>query len=200
MIALVDYGAGNLFSCKNALGFLGADFKITKEKEDLLNASGIILPGVGAFKKAMESLEESGLIDVILQCSRSKPLLGICLGMQMLFEESKEFETTKGLGILKGNVTKINGNGLKIPHMGWNDLKKEMDSPLTQGVPPNPYVYFVHSFKANALDENIIYSTEYGEKIPALVGNGMSFGAQFHPEKSAKDGLIILDNFVKLCR
>ncbi len=200
MIALIDYGAGNLFSVKNALDYLEADVIVTNKKEDLLAADGLILPGVGAFAQAMENLEASGLINTILQCTKEKPFLGICLGMQMLFEKSYEFGETDGLGLLKGTITKIERDNLKVPHMGWNILIENKKSPLIEGIEENPYVYFVHSFQANPLDEDVIYYTDYGGKIPALVGNGNVFGAQFHPEKSADPGLKMLENFVNLCR
>ncbi len=200
MIALIDYGAGNLFSVKNALDFLGADVVVTKNKAELENASGLILPGVGAFKQSMQNLEESGLIETLLSSTQKKPLLGICLGMQMLFEESHEFDITKGLGLLNGSVTKINSNGLKIPHMGWNSLKKNKECALTNGIEDSPYVYFVHSYKANALPEDVVYYTEYGEKLPALVSKGYVYGAQYHPEKSSAVGLKMLSNFIKLCK
>ncbi len=199
MIALIDYGAGNLFSVKNALDYLNVNVKATKNIEDIKKASGIILPGVGAFKQAMDNLKESGLVDVILSEAKKKPFLGICLGMQMLFEESHEFEVAKGLGLLEGTVTKIEANDLKIPHMGWNSLKKNKDCPLTNGIPNNSFVYFVHSFKANALTEDVVYYSQYGESIPALVSKGNIFGAQFHPEKSSEVGLKMLENFVALC-
>ncbi len=199
MIALIDYGAGNLFSVKNALDYLKIDVKVTKEKKDIENASGIILPGVGAFGKAMESLENSGLIDTILKNTEKKPLLGICLGMQMLFEESHEFGKAKGLGFLKGEVVKLEAKDLKIPHMGWNSLEKNKDCPLTKGLGQEPYVYFVHSYKANALPEDVVYYSHYGEKVPALVSKNLVFGAQFHPEKSSDMGLKILKNFTDLC-
>ncbi len=199
MIALIDYGAGNLFSVKNALDYLNADVKVTKTVEDIEKASGIILPGVGAFKQSMDNLRKSGLVDVIMSEAKKKPFLGICLGMQMLFEESHEFEVAKGLGLLEGTVSKIDSQGLKIPHMGWNNLTKNKDCPLIEGIPDNSFVYFVHSYKANALNEDVVYYSQYGEPIPALVSKGNIFGAQFHPEKSSDVGLKMLENFIKLC-
>ena len=199
MIALIDYGAGNLFSVKNALEYLNVDLKVTSDKKDIENADGLILPGVGAFKQAMENLNDSGLVDTIIESTAKKPLLGICLGMQMLFEESHEFGVSKGLGLLEGTITKIEAVDLKIPHMGWNSLIKNKECAMTKEIEDNPFVYFVHSYKANAKPEDVVYYSKYGENIPALVSKGNIFGAQFHPEKSAETGLKMLENFVSLC-
>lgn len=199
MIAIVDYGAGNIFSVKNALDYLGFENKLTNKTQDLINADAVILPGVGAFPWAMEKLKESGLVDTIKDQSKIKPFLGICLGMQLLFEKSYEFEECDGLGLLKGKVDKIDEPNLVIPHMGWNKLVYNHDCPLFNGLTNDEYVYFVHSYKAFCNDENLYAYCEYGDKVPALVSDGkFIFGAQFHPEKSGKTGLKILENFAKL--
>lgn len=198
MIAIVDYGAGNLFSVKNALDFIGADNIITKEISDLENCDGIILPGVGAFGNAMKMLENSGLVSTIKELSRHKPLLGICLGMQLLFENGYEFGETDGMGLIKGKVDSIVAEGLNIPHMGWNRLKKLNDCPLMNGISDDAYVYFVHSFQAYCDEKNVSAFCEYGGNIPALVFSGNVYGAQFHPEKSGEVGLKILKNFITL--
>lgn len=200
MIAIIDYGAGNIFSVKNALDFLGVENKLTNKKEDLISADGIILPGVGAFPHAMEQLNASGLVDTIKEQAKVKPLLGICLGMQMLFEKGFEFEECEGLGLIKGYVDKIEEPDLVIPHMGWNKLEINHDCPLFEGLTDNEYVYFVHSYKAFCEDENLCAYSTYGDKVTALVSDGKYvFGSQFHPEKSGKTGLKILKNFVKMC-
>ena len=196
MIAIIDYGAGNIFSVKNALDYLGFENKLTSDKDDLIKADALILPGVGAFPEAMKMLGNSGLIDVIKEEAKKKPLLGICLGMQMLFEKSFEFEETEGLGLIGGKVDKIVAPGYIIPHMGWNKLEKLNDCPLMNGLGDNEYVYFVHSFQAYCDDANIAAYCEYPDKVPALVTDGkFVYGAQFHPEKSGSTGLQILKNF-----
>ncbi len=198
MIAIVDYGAGNLFSVKNALDFIGVDNMFTKNKKDIENADSIILPGVGAFPAAMKMLKNSGLTETIIEQSKLKPTLGICLGMQMLFEKAYEFEECDGLGLINGYVDKIKDTGLCLPHMGWNKLEILNDCPLTNGLGKNEYVYFVHTFQAFCNDKNISTYCEYGDKIPALVFNKNVYGAQFHPEKSGETGLKILKNFSEL--
>lgn len=196
MIAIVDYGAGNIFSVKNALDYLKLDNMLTNDKNEIEKADAIILPGVGAFPSAMTKLANTGLIDTLKEQAGKKPFLGICLGMQMLFEKGYEFEEADGLGLIKGKVDKINAPGYIIPHMGWNKLEKLNDCPLMNGLSDNEYVYFVHSFQAYCNDENISAYCEYPDKIPALVFDGKYvFGAQFHPEKSGKTGLQILKNF-----
>lgn len=198
MIAVIDYKAGNIFSVKNALDFLGCENKITDSAEDIKNADGIILPGVGAFPHAMKMLTQSGLLETVISEAKKKPFLGICLGMQMLFEKSFEFEECVGLGLIKGYVDKIPDEGLVIPHMGWNKLEVQHECPLFEGLSDNEYVYFVHSYKAFCNDENLYAYCEYGGKVPALVSDGKTvFGAQFHPEKSGETGLKMLKNFVK---
>lgn len=199
MIAVIDYGAGNIFSVKNALDFIGYENRLTDKKEDIENAYAIILPGVGAFPWAMEKLKESGLVDTIKDQSKKKPFLGICLGMQLLFEKSYEFEECSGLGLLKGKVDRIDEPDLVIPHMGWNKLVYNHDCPLFDGLTDDEYVYFVHSYKAFCDDKNLYAYCEYGNIVPALVSDGRYiYGAQFHPEKSGKTGLKLLENFAGL--
>lgn len=196
MIAVIDYGAGNIFSVKNALDYLGFDSVLTGKKEDIENADAIILPGVGAYPAAMKMLEKSGLIDTIKEQAYKKPFLGICLGMQLLFEKGYEFEECDGLGLIPGSVKKMEEKDLIIPHMGWNKLEILNECPLVSGLSEDSFVYFVHSYKAECKDENICAYSEYGGRVPALVFNGNTiFGAQFHPEKSGETGLKILKNF-----
>ncbi|MBQ5614752.1 MAG: imidazole glycerol phosphate synthase subunit HisH [Peptococcaceae bacterium] len=199
MIHIIDYGAGNLFSVQNALNYLQIENKITANPADLADADGIILPGVGAFRDAMKMLNESGFTEAIkVQAAAGKPILGICLGMQMLFEKGYEFGETDGLGLIPGNVVLIDGGGLKIPHMGWNDLTVLNDCPLSADVADGDYVYYVHSYRADTSDEYISCYTMYNEKIPGLVYRDNVYGAQFHPEKSGQVGMNILKNFAKL--
>lgn len=199
MIAIVDYGAGNIFSVKNALDYLGLDCKLTSDKDEIKAADAVILPGVGAFPAAMAMLEKSGLIDTIKEEAAKKPLLGICLGMQMLFEKGYEFEECDGLGLIKGSVRYMDEPDLIIPHMGWNKLEKLNNCPLLENIGDDEYVYFVHSYKAECADENIAAYSEYGGRVPALVFDGkFVYGAQFHPEKSGDTGLKILKNFSSL--
>ncbi len=196
MIAVIDYGAGNIFSVKNALDYLGMENVLTSKKEDIENADALILPGVGAFPSAMNMLEKSGLIDTIKTQAKKKPFLGICLGMQLLFDKGYEFEECGGLGLISGSVKKIDEPELIIPHMGWNKLEIQNDCPLLSGLDEESYVYFVHSYKAECGDENIAAFSSYGGKVPALVFDGNTvYGAQFHPEKSGSTGLQILKNF-----
>ena len=199
MIAIVDYGAGNLFSVKNALDYLHIENKITDNPADLASADEIILPGVGAFRDAMTMLNNSGFTEAIKeQAAAGKPLLGICLGMQMLFEKGYEFGETDGLGLIPGCVQLIDGGGLKIPHMGWNDLTVLHDCALSADVQDGDYVYFVHSYRAETSDAYISCYATYNEKIPGLVFRDNVYGAQFHPEKSGQVGMQILKNFAKL--
>ena len=196
MTAIIDYGAGNLFSVKNALDYLGIENKVTKNAEDLRAADRLILPGVGAFPDAMRMLGESGLVEVIKKEVQKKPLLGICLGMQMLFEKGYEFEETEGLGLIKGSVKLMTPENLPIPHIGWNEL--ELNKPCKLLEKGGEYVYFVHSYAADCPSENVAAYCDYGMKIPALVFNGNVYGAQFHPEKSGEAGLEMLRKFAKL--
>lgn len=201
MIAVIDYGAGNIFSVKNALDYLGMESVLTSSAEDIKNADALILPGVGAFPAAMKMLEKSGLIETIKTEAKKKPFLGICLGMQLLFEKGYEFEECGGLGLIGGSVRKMEEKDLIIPHMGWNRLEILNDCPLVLGLDENSFVYFVHSYKAECADENISAYSEYGGRVPALVFDGKTvYGAQFHPEKSGDTGLKILKNFGGLIR
>lgn len=194
MIAIIDYGAGNLFSVKNALDFIGEKSVITSDKSDIISADSLILPGVGAFPDAMNMLKKADLIDTIKQQAKIKPLLGICLGMQVLFERGYEFEKTQGLGFIEGYVDKIKTDN-KIPHMGYNQLEIKKQSPLLYGINELDCVYFVHSFMAYTKENNVLAYCDYDVKVPALVQNRNVYGAQFHPEKSGDVGLTILRNF-----
>lgn len=196
MTAIIDYGAGNLFSVKNALDYLGIENKITKNAEDLRAADRLILPGVGAFPDAMRMLNESGLVGVIKEEVQKKPLLGICLGMQMLFEKGYEFEETDGLGLIKGSVKLMTPENLAVPHIGWNEL--ELNKPCKLLEKGGEYVYFVHSYAADCPSDNVAAYCDYGMKVPALVFNGNVYGAQFHPEKSGETGLEMLRKFAQL--
>lgn len=199
MIAIIDYGAGNIFSVKNALDYLGLENALVSDKEAVQNADAVILPGVGAFPAAMEKLAATGLIDTIKEEAAKKPFLGICLGMQLIFEKGYEFGECDGLGLISGDVRKMEAPDLIIPHMGWNKLEKLNDCPLLECIGDDEYVYFVHSYKAHCDDKDIAAFSEYGGKVPALVYNGkFVYGAQFHPEKSGDTGLKILKNFGKL--
>lgn len=199
MIAIIDYGAGNIFSVKNALDHIGVQSKLTRQKQELESADALILPGVGAFPAAMKMLCQSGLIQTIREQAQLKPFLGICLGMQLLFEKSYEFEQCQGLSLINGYVDRIIEPDLVIPHMGWNRLEYNRSCKLLDGLGDNEYVYFVHSYKAFCPDENLYAYCEYGGKVAAVVGDGKYvFGCQFHPEKSGRTGLKILENFAKL--
>ncbi len=199
MIAIIDYGAGNIFSVKNALDYLGLESALVKDEKSVREADAVILPGVGAFPAAMEMLEKSGLIGTIKEEAAKKPFLGICLGMQLIFSKGYEFEECDGLGLIPGDVRKIDAPDLIIPHMGWNKLEKQNGCPLLENIGDDEYVYFVHSYKAQCDDKYIAAWSEYGGKVPALVYDGKYvFGAQFHPEKSGETGLKILRSFGKL--
>ena len=199
MIAIIDYGAGNIFSVKNALDHLGLESALVKDKESIKSADAVILPGVGAFPAAMEMLNKSGLVDTIKEEAARKPFLGICLGMQLIFEKGYEFEECDGLGLIGGSVIKMDEPDLIIPHMGWNKLEKLNECPLLKNIGDNEYVYFVHSYKAQCDDKNIAAYSEYGGRVPALVYDGnYVYGAQFHPEKSGETGLKILRSFAEL--
>ena len=201
MIAIIDYDAGNIKSVEKALDFLGQDVVITGEPEKILKADKVILPGVGAFGDAMANLRRTGLDEVIRQAAgRGTPFLGICLGLQLLFERSDEAPGVEGLGILKGEILRIpEKEGLKIPHMGWNSLHLENNGRLFRGIEEGAYVYFVHSYYLKAAEESIVKaSTEYSVHIHASVEKDNVFACQFHPEKSSDVGLSILKNFVEL--
>ena len=197
-IAIVDYGAGNLMSVHNSLDFLGYENKIAASPEVIEQAAGVILPGVGAFPDAMDALHASGLTDAVLEAAKSKPFLGICLGMQMLFVESDEVRPCKGLGLLPGRIERIRTR-LKLPQIGWNALDILRPNAMTEGVQQGDYVYFVHSFMAVPAEEGDLAAvTDYGARVPAMVARGNLFGCQFHPEKSGKVGLEMMKNFAKL--
>ena len=200
MIAIVDYGAGNIFSVKNAMDYLGLPAELTSKADDIKNADGIILPGVGAFPWAMNMLTKSGLVEVIKEEAVKKPFLGICLGMQLIFSKGYEFEETDGLGLIDGQVRLMTPEGLSIPHIGWNRLEKNRECALLNGLGDDEYVYFVHSYAAECADEDVAAYCEYGNRVTALVNRGTVYGAQFHPEKSGKTGLKILSNFAELIK
>ena len=201
MIAMIDYDAGNIKSVEKAMQLLGQEVEITRDKETILRADKVILPGVGAFGDAMGKLRQYGLDEIIHQVVDKKtPFLGICLGLQLLFERSEETPGVEGLGILKGEILRIpDKEGLKIPHMGWNSLDFPREGRLFRGLPENPYVYFVHSYYLKAEDEDIVTATtEYNTTIHASVEKDNVFACQFHPEKSSDIGIQILKNFVEL--
>lgn len=200
MIGIVDYGMGNLFSVSKALERLNADYFISGDKEKLLGADALLLPGVGSFRDAMEVLQ----VDTIKEFAASgKPLLGICLGMQLLFEDSDENGFTKGLGLLPGHVRRFSGTNAagesyKVPHMGWNKLEFVSSSPLLKGLEED-YVYFVHSYFVSADNSEVLLAkANYHEEVSAVVGKDNIFGMQFHPEKSSKLGMALLSNFLEL--
>ncbi len=201
MIAVIDYGVGNLFSVEKALAAVGAEVQVTSDAEQLRAADKIVLPGVGAFGDCMKNLEATGLIPVIRrEIEGGKPLLGICVGLQILFEGSEESPDARGLGIFKGQVKRIQAGELKVPHMGWNSLAAHGSGgrKLLKGLPEHPYVYFVHSYHAVPEDESVITATaEYGERITGAVRREHVWATQFHPEKSGDVGLQILKNFME---
>lgn len=200
MTAIIDYDAGNLRSVEKALQALGEDAAITRDKGEILAADRVILPGVGSFGDAMERIHRYGLAEVIRQVTaEGTPFLGICLGLQLLFEASEESRGVRGLGILKGEILRIpEGKGLKIPHMGWNSLKLRPETRLFEGIEDGAYVYFVHSYYLKAADESQVAAfTDYGVKIHGAVEQDNVFACQFHPEKSGDVGLHILKNFIR---
>ena len=204
MIAIIDYGAGNIQSVYKALKFIGADCKVTSDKDEILNADGAILPGVGSFGDAMDTMTKRGIKDTIIEYTKSgKPFLGICLGLQLLFPESEETPGVKGLDIFKGTITKIPNQNrtLKIPHMGWNNISIKQKNGIFKDIEGEPYVYFVHSFYLKAQDKDIIAATtQYGVEIDAAVQKGNIIATQFHPEKSGEVGLKMLKNFVEMVK
>ncbi|MFD2211988.1 imidazole glycerol phosphate synthase subunit HisH [Virgibacillus halophilus] len=199
MIAIIDYGAGNIKSLQSALSRLDIPSLLTTSKNEIEKADAIILPGVGAFAEAMKQLEKLGLVSLLKsEASKNKPFLGICLGMQMLYETSDEGGECPGLGLFKGKVRLI-PDIVKVPHMGWNDLQIKQNVPLLNGIREGSHVYFVHAyFAAEGDTENLVADTAYGVRIPAVVQQGNVFGIQFHPEKSGSIGLQILKNFGEL--
>ena len=199
MIAIIDYDAGNIKSVEKALHYLGEETVVSRDPQVLLSADKVILPGVGSFGDAMNNLNKFGLVPVIRELTeKGTPFLGICLGLQLLFESSEETPGVAGLGILKGKIVRIpEGQGLKIPHMGWNSLNVRDGASLFKGLEKEPYVYFVHSYYLQAKDPKIVAATaEYGVTIHASVEKENVFACQFHPEKSSKTGLAILKNFL----
>ena len=199
MIAIIDYGVGNLFSLQSSFAAIGQDAAVTRDIEEIRRADRLILPGVGAFQDAAEKLRLSGMDRAVKEeTSKGKPLLGICLGMQMLFERSHEYGVHEGLGLLKGEIRPIAERipaGLKIPQMGWNALKIVKEAPLLKYTREGEYVYFVHSYSATGCEDSLLAVTEYGTDLTACVGEGNVFGCQFHPEKSGEVGLRILKAF-----
>ncbi|MDA8233447.1 MAG: imidazole glycerol phosphate synthase subunit HisH [Clostridia bacterium] len=199
MIAIIDYGMGNLRSVQKGFEKVGYEAKIVQDRGEVLAARGVILPGVGAFKDAMDNLRDADLIDPIQQVvAKGTPFLGICLGMHLLFETGEEWGIHEGLGLLKGTVRKLPG-GVKVPHMGWNQIEVVHESPIIQGIPHGADFYFVHSYYVDPADEKVITTqTDYGIKFTSIVSQGNVFGIQFHPEKSSALGLQILKNFGEL--
>ncbi len=201
VISIIDYDAGNIKSVEKALIHLGEEAVITRDRDVILASDKVILPGVGAFGDAMHKLNEYKLTEVIYEVvKRQIPFLGICLGLQLMFESSEESKGVAGLGLLKGHILRIpEKEGLKIPHMGWNNIKVREDSRLFKDLPENPYVYFVHSYYLKAEDESVVAATtDYSTHIHAAVEKGNLFACQFHPEKSSDVGLQILKNFIEL--
>ena len=209
MIAVIDYGVGNLFSLLSSLNYVELDTKLTNDIEEIKNANGIILPGVGAFRDAIGNLEKYGLKETLIsEAKNGKPFLGICLGMQMLFEKSYEYGEYEGLGLINGTVEEIKkyipeNSDLKIPHMGWNSLiinERFKDDKILKDIDNNEYVYYVHSYFAKTDTKNIVTYSEYGTKIPGIVKNENVYGMQFHPEKSGDTGLKLLKNWGELIK
>lgn len=202
MIAIIDYGVGNLFSLRSSFAAIGQEAMVTSDIEEIRRADRLILPGVGAFQDAAEKLRASGMDKAVKEeAARGKPLMGVCLGMQMLFERSYEYGVHEGLGLLKGEIRPIEERipaGLKIPQMGWNALRIVKDSPLLKYTREGEYVYFVHSYSAVNCEESLLAVTEYGADLTACVGCGNVFGCQFHPEKSGEVGLRILKAFCEI--
>lgn len=201
MVAVIDYDAGNIKSVEKAILSLGGDVRVTRNREEILRADHVILPGVGAFGDAMERLYRYGLVDVIMETVQAHiPFLGICLGLQLLFESSEEREGVKGLGILPGRIVRLPEEaGLKIPHIGWNSLRYPNKGRLFEGIPEESYVYFVHSYYLKAEDPRIVTATtEYAAHIHASVEKDNVFACQFHPEKSSDTGMCILRNFMQI--
>ncbi|MHC4357572.1 MAG: imidazole glycerol phosphate synthase subunit HisH [Planctomycetota bacterium] len=198
MIAVVDYGMGNLRSVQKAVEKVGFDSVLVDSPEGLEGVEKVVLPGVGAFRDAMQGLRDRGLIDPILRHIREeRPFLGICLGLHVLFTESEEDGPCKGLGVIPGKVVKFRGNGLRIPHMGWNQVCFKKDVPITKGIPQDSYMYFVHSYYVCPDDPaEIAAVTEYGGEFPSAICRGNIFATQFHPEKSQANGLTLIKNFV----
>ncbi len=197
-IAIADYGIGNLGSVTKAFRGAGADVRLTGEPEELRRADALVLPGDGAFAATVQEVQHRGLVPVLREAAeQGKPLLGICIGMQLLFEESEEHGRHRGLGLLPGHVRRFEGT-LPVPHMGWNSLREHRPHPLLEGLPEAAYVYFVHSYYCDAPEEVVIASSDYGRDFAAVVGRGSVLGVQFHPEKSQQVGLRMVANFVAM--
>lgn len=204
MIAIIDYGVGNLRSVEKAFHFIGAKAQVSSDRDFILKADGAVLPGVGAFADAMDSLRKADMVEVVKEVvDMKKPLLGICLGMQLLFEYSEEGgERVEGLGLYKGSIRLLPQDmNLKVPHMGWNSIKYQKDCPLFQGLPEVPYVYFVHSYYLTAENRDLVIAgADYGIGFDVAVGAGKVYATQFHPEKSGDIGLSLLKNWVSLIK
>ena len=200
MITIIDYGAGNLRSVELALGRIGHTARITCDPEQIAQADSLILPGVGAFGECMAALRASGVVPALLQAAQSgTPLLGICLGMQMLFDQSEENGLHEGLHLIGGTVSRLDAHGAKVPHMGWNDVTVCKQTALTAGLPEHPYLYFVHSFACRADDRaDVLFTARYGQQFDAAVQRGHICGMQFHPEKSGPVGERLLANFAAM--
>jgi imidazole glycerol-phosphate synthase subunit HisH len=200
-IAVIDYGMGNRRSVEKALEHIGATAPITRDHEAIRAADGIVVPGVGAFGVAMRNLQEFGLVELLRERAEAGvPTLGICLGMQLLFEESEELGQTAGLGLLRGDVTRLDTGGMRIPHIGWNEVSFERSSPVTARLGDSRSFYHVHSFAARPRDPgHVVGSTEYGERFATIAARENIHGVQFHPEKSSRHGLRMLHAFVRLC-
>lgn len=200
MIAIIDYGMGNLRSVEKGFFKLGVDVKVTNRPEVIEKADGVVLPGVGAFRECMRELTNLKLIDAVVNSiKKNKPYLGICLGLQVLFSEAEEFGRCRGLDIFKGTVLKFPDSKLKVPHMGWNEIKKQKDNPLLEGIEDKAYFYFVHSFYVAPEDNTIVLATtDYGIEFTSMVWKDNIFAVQFHPEKSQTTGLRLLENFGKI--
>jgi glutamine amidotransferase len=198
MIAIVNYGMGNLTSARMALEHVGAQVEVTDDPGAILAADGVVLPGVGAFPRAMEQIERRGLAEPIREAARARPLLGICLGMQLLFESSSELGGAAGLGLLEGHVDALDSGGLKVPQIGWNEVSWSGSAGLAQGLPKGTAMYHVHSFAARPADPIVVTGwAEYGSRFASAVESGNVSGVQFHPEKSSVHGLALLRNFAR---
>ena len=200
-IGLVDYGMGNRRSAEKALAHVGARVRVSDDPSVLRELDGLVLPGVGAFPEGMRAIRERGLDELLLERARAgTPLLGLCLGMQLLFERSEEHDGATGLGLLAGAVRRLNAPGLKLPHIGWSEVHWQRPTPLSEGLPDPSYLYHVHTFAPEPDDEEVVLATaNYGAPFAAIVGSGNVFGTQSHPEKSSVHGLLLLANFTRLC-
>ncbi len=200
-IGLVDYGMGNRRSAEKALEHIGARVQVSADPERLREMGGLVLPGVGAFPAGMHAIRELGLDELLIERAQAGvPLLGLCLGMQLLFERSEEHDGAEGLGLLAGTVRRLSAPGLKLPHIGWSEVSWRSATPLSEGLPNPSYLYHVHSFAPVPADEQVVLATaQYGESFAAVVGQGNVYGTQSHPEKSSVHGLALLANFTRMC-